>query len=708
MKTFKSLFVGCLILTFLLTNSLALQDNKPQNSEDPNVVRIGVKLVQVDAVVVDKQGNVVNNLQPEDFEIYEDGKKQEITNFSFIAFPRSEKASSEANTTLISKAEKLPALPLKPEQVRRTIALVVDDVCISQESIIQVRQGLKKFIDEQMREDDLVAILRTGSGIGALQQFTNNKQKLQKDIARLVWSPNGCGRLVAVDPINNSPALNLDKSRENRSDNPPDRTLARVNPEDLRNEAFTIGTLGAVSYIVKGLKDLPGRKSVVLFSDGLQIFAPDRDSNRVRESFNRLTDLANNSSVVFYGIDARGLQTLGITAGDSINGAPIGAGSRGISRSADPNFTTIAAETSLRQSRFFDSQEGLNLMARDTGGLFIRNTSDMAKALDRVVQDQSGYYLLGYVPDEERINKDSKLKTSTFHKLEVKLKKSGLTVRSRTGFLANTEPASSKPLSPTEQLSKAIVSPFSSSGLSLKLTATFLNDAQAGNYLQALIYIDGKDLVFKKSNEGQQAQIDIVGLLFGDNGNVVDQESNSITISLNEDGYQQALKNGIVQTVNLPVKKPGSYQFRIAVRDASSSQVGSASQYIEIPDISKGAFHLSGIVIAGRDRSNPEAVDPMASPAVRKFKKGMVMDFGYLIYNAQQKNSSTALEAKTILYKDGLAITNSDLKPLELGQQPDLKRIVTGGQLNISKDFQPGSYLLQVIVLDKNGKKDKN
>lgn len=141
-----------------------------------DVVKISTTLIQIDATVTDKKGNAVRDLKAEDFEIYENGKKQEITGVTFVA---GEKQPVIKNS---DKTEKnpLPVMPdeIKPEQIRRTIALVVDDLTLSFESTYYVKRALKKFVDEQMQNGDLVAIIRTGGGIGALQQFTSDKRVL--------------------------------------------------------------------------------------------------------------------------------------------------------------------------------------------------------------------------------------------------------------------------------------------------------------------------------------------------------------------------------------------------------------------------------------------------------------------------------------------------------------------------------------------------
>src|SRR5258707_11444426 len=92
--------------------------------------------------------------------------------------------------------------------------------------------------------------------------------------------------------------------------------------DQFREDVFAVGTLGALSYVVRGLRELPGRKSVLLVSDGIKIFNRDDPgrSDRVLEALRRLTDQANRASVVVYTMDARGLQTLGLTAADNTSG----------------------------------------------------------------------------------------------------------------------------------------------------------------------------------------------------------------------------------------------------------------------------------------------------------------------------------------------------------------------------------------------------
>src|SRR5690242_7129825 len=230
----------------------AMGQQKPADDKD-DVVKIRTNLVQVDAVVT-KDGKPVTNLTADDFEIYEDGRKQTITSFAYI----SNVPSSARNTTVASaplkdsapdRAGATPPPPVEPVQrdaARRTIAIVVDDLGISAETMGQIKTRLHKFLAEELQPNDLIAIIRTGGTVGALQQFTTDKRRLSRAVDQLRW--NVCSRMgLSIIPrvesvgdpacYDDSPALSLK----------------------------------ALRYILESMGRLPGRKSMVLLSDNLSI-----------------------------------------------------------------------------------------------------------------------------------------------------------------------------------------------------------------------------------------------------------------------------------------------------------------------------------------------------------------------------------------------------------------------------------------------------
>ncbi len=662
-------------------------------------MRITTNLVQVDAVVTDKSGKVITDLKPDEVEIYEDGRKQKITNFQYY-LSESPATVAPARTSAAKPDPNNPPVPptkLRPEDVRRTIALVVDDLGLSFQSTNYVRRALKKFVDEQMQAGDLVAIIRTSGGMGALQQFTSDKRQLYAAIERVKWNANGRAGSGVFSPLESKPpadpGLKLD----------PDKAQQEI--DQLREDVFSVGTLGALSYVVGGLHDLPGRKSILLVSDGLKIFdRDDRSSNdRVLRTMERLIDQANRASVVIYTMDARGMVWFGLQAADSTSGM-------------SPE--VVADELSNRSADFFESQNGLNYLAQETGGLAIRNTNDLSAGIKRVLADQRGFYLIGYRPDESTF--DPRLGRRKFHNLKLKVTRPGnFTVRMRNGFYGvsdeDKEPA---PKTLAQQLTGALVSPFGATGVKLQLTSLFANDPKVGSFMRSVLHVDGSDLTFTdEPDHTHKLVFDVLAMTFGDNGIPVDQSGRTYTLKITDEWYKRIQRDGLVYSIVVPIKKPGAYQLRMSLRDSVSERIGSASQFIEVPDLKKNRLALSSLTLTGRylnaatsgspdssattdegwDKGNAEA-----SPAVRHLSRGMALDYGYFVYNARSDKATARPQITTQvrLFRNGQAVFTGRVQPFDMTGQTDLTRLQARGRILLGADLVPGEYVLQIIVTD--------
>ena len=721
MKT--RLLLAILLVTRLLAGGLAQQPtptpppvpvlkSEPQKPDD-DVVKITTNLVQVDAVVTNKDGKAVTDLKPEEVQIFEDGKPQKITHFAYNA------AGTAAATTTIKPAatkkvdELAPPVvtaPLKREDVHRTIAIVVDDLGLSFESISLVRRAMKKFVDEQIQPGDLVAIIRTAGGAGALQQFTSDKRQLYAAIERVKYNLMGradTGAFAAIRP----PDLKI----------PDEQASRNQTAENFREEVFSIGTLGTVRYVVRGLQDMPGRKSVLLLSDGLKIFNPGdpNGTSRVQEALESLSELANRASVVIYTMDARGLPPFGLQAQDNVQmSAPVGrfpglGGPTGVARSV----REVDQIMTIRRNSFYESQNGLNYLAQQTGGLAIRNTNDLSGGIQRVLEDQRGYYLIGYRPEESTFEEKSGRRK--FHHLTLKVTRPGkYNVRMRNGFFGISD-EEIKPAQKTaaQLLLNAIQSPFGSSGVHLQLTSLFANDAANGSFMRSFLHIDVRDLSFKYGPNGtHECVFDVLAMTFGDNGVAVDYTGQTYTIQLPEAEYRRAMQEGLIYNVTVPVKKPGVYQFRMALRDTTTDRIGSVNQIIEVPDLGRNRLALSGVLLSGKTitgggNANPtaqdgkvaSASDPEASPAVRRFRQMMRLEYGLLVYNAglDKVSGKPQLTTQVRLFQDGKQVFSGDALPFNLAGQTDLSRLVVAGALELGTDLPPGEYIFQIIVSDK-------
>ncbi len=727
---------------------------KPTPADMDEVVRITANLVQIDAVVTDRGGKQITDLSPADFEVYEDGRPQQIKNLTYVTLQPDPHAPTPAAASAAAAARKdptaMPAPPvqLRPEQVRRTIALVVDDLGLSFESTHFVRNSLHKFVDEQMQPGDLVAVIRTGAGVGALQQFTTDRQLLHAAIDRVRWNATGRAGISIfgaigddsfhivpeanshsdfTKPIQPEASLEATAGQPLRTDGV--ETATNVNTNQYREELFTVGTLGALNFVVRGLRELPGRKSVVLMSDSLEVFNANGSNFRTAEGLRRLIDFANRASVVFYTIDARGLLNTADTAANSLSGATSGGG--GEITATGLSGAKIMQELTSKSLDILVAQEGMSYLANQTGGFLVRNNNDIAQGISRVLTDQKGYYLLGYRPDESTF--DPVTGRRNFHRLEVRVKRAGLNVRTRSGFYGiateNTRPVNR---TRAQQLLSAITSPFASGALDLRLTSIFLNDPNYGTFVRSLIHVNGNSLTFTDEPDGgHKASVDVAAMTFDDTGLAVDQRLRTETVVVRGDEYNAALRNGLTFGINLPIKKPGAFQLRVAVRDAATEKVGAANQFIAVPNLSKNRLTLSGLYLASNPgqappngaaqaaaHANPPPgvnaaegqigeQDPQAGPAVRRFRPGMVIDYGYEAYNVRLDSASGRphLQTQVRLFHENQQVFAG--KVLNIAGQPGAKRVVAFGHLQLGQNLSPGDYVLQVIVTDVASGKDK-
>src|SRR5262249_46728919 len=276
------------------------QDSAPQSPPAPQqgheVVRITTQLLQVDAFVIDKKGKHVEDLTEGDFELLVDGKKQQLTHFSHVSLPavRREPAAKKKDDLIIAP-ESMPTRQIAPEEVRRTIAFVVDDMGLSPSSMALARETLRKFVSEQMQDGDLVAIIRTGSGLGLLEQFTSDKRILYTAIEKLVWNP--LSRDMMPTFADTSGANEMDAAQAEQQ---AEQQAVADSFAEFQETSFTTGTLGATSFVVRSLRNFPGRKSVILLSDGFRINSKtnnDNSTQQVLQSLQNLVELANRSSV---------------------------------------------------------------------------------------------------------------------------------------------------------------------------------------------------------------------------------------------------------------------------------------------------------------------------------------------------------------------------------------------------------------------------
>lgn len=693
----------------------ASTQSPPTAKSGQEVVRITTQLVQVDAVVTDKKGKHVEDLAEGDFELLVDGKKQQLTHFSHVSLPTGPREpAARKKGDLVVAPESMPTRQIAPEQVRRTIAFVVDDMGLSPPSMELARETLRKFVGEQMQDGDLVAIIRTGSGLGMLEQFTSDKRILYTAIEKLAWNP--LSRDMMPTFADTSGADEMDAAQAEQQ---AEQQAAADSFDEFVDTSFTTGTLGATSFVVRSLRNFPGRKSVILLSDGFRINSRtnnDNTTNQVLQSLENLVEQANRSSVVIYSIDAKGLQPF--MPGADVGGRP----------------SATAHSDALQTAQ--EALEGLNFLSQQTGGFTVVNTNDLNIGIEEALYDQQSYYLLGFDPEDEKFDRRR-------HSIKVKVNRPGLRVRTRSSFfgVSDGERENATPAAPKtrgQQILSALIAPMGARDLSLRMTPYFFNSSKEGPIVRALFHIDCSKLTFKDGPDGQKRlDLDLAAFAFDEEGVTADLNAHRLVLNFDEKRYREALAEGLAYRADFQLKKPGAYQFRAVLRDGESGRTGSASQFIRLPDLNKNRLALSGLVMttpkavagsasndsgasavttapspASPERAEKEADknsqsgDLQATPYVRKFPRSGWVQYGVAVYNAtaDKKTGLPQITVQAEVYRDGKPAYRLSPRSLEFSPRVNPKRFDYVGRLRLN-DFPAGDYLLHLIVTDGLAKK---
>jgi VWFA-related protein len=589
--------------------------------------------------------------------------------------------------------------PITREQVRRTIVVVVDDLGLSVQGMNETRLALRRFVDTGLLPTDLVAIVRTGESNGLLQSLTNDRGALEAAVDALRY--NLCSRkdVSPLDDVNQSGGSSPGLMRLAESTRSEGGGLHCMIP--------TAASLNALNLVVQAARDMPGRKTVIFASEGfgeLEFGTHPRtfsgqDTRNVRDAIERVIDQAARSGVVIYAIDSTGLQTGGLRASDNIYSAET-------SQNSDAMSAMARRLAATRQRDIFDAQESLTYLAEQTGGFAVVNTNDLGAGLSRISHDVRDYYVIGYEPDQDTFA--PKGKPPRLHTITVNVKRAGVRVRTRKGFIGESDPERpSGPPTPAEELVRAAISPFSAATIALHATNLPGYSRERGLFVRTVLHLDAHALTFSTDAGGTRtATADLVGLVFNSDGAQVRDISTGFDVTLEHRAAEQAMKKGLVYTMRVPIEEPGGYQLRYAVRDRRFGAIGSVGGFVNVPDVPGGAFALSGLVLrAGERTALNESIDSdrfsvRAADARRVYAAGTPLSYSYEIYNA-----GTAVQAVTSLWRGTEKVTS--LPSDTLVPPADGGPFATAGGLTLADDLPAGTYVLQVAATSDDPKDAK-
>lgn len=688
-----------LALILLAAVTLAQSPRQKQKAEPEAVVRISTKLVQIDVAVTDKNDQIVRDLKLENFELFEDGRKQEVRFIEFVDLTTGRRTKDvrqdpRAAPSVVKPEE--PAADVTAASLKRVVAFVVDDLTMPSKDLVTVRQMLANFVDNRMGPNDLVAIVRSVGGRGLLQQFTADRNLLRRAIAALnptshpfsVFSGNDPLRVQDIQPAGDAGASDLSGGAVD---------VESVN--DDTNQTFrALMALSTTNFVVESMKDLPGRKSLVLLSGGLPLFGSRAGviTGNVSFFFTQLADNATRSGVVINTMDVRGLNA---TPGVGSFADDPGKSGLGVQRPGEGRFGQ-SLDPTIKIDKPLDALEGrlgLRALSDATGGVTVVNTNNFEAGLGKALNRGSGYYLLAYTPENE--NFDGK-----FRKLQVKVRRDGVKVYTRDGYLAREDKIQTVSLTKEEEILRAARSPLASSEVEVSANILFKQLPENKAAIDVHLLIDASNLHFKQEAGKYQTSFEIAGFVFDQYGKPRGGFNETVNANLTPESYRHALATGMSYAASTTLP-PGYFQLRVVVREAGTGSLGTLSRYLEIPDLTSGRLTMSSIFLYAANPAAGANSQPEPLLALRQLSRRQDLRYAALIYNPKLDKGKPQLTSQLIVSQGGSVLFREPEQPVEVPANSNAQ-IVKLGQLALAK-VKPGRYTLTLVINDQLADKKK-
>jgi VWFA-related protein len=640
-------------------------------AQQPPTFKVRVDFVEVDAVVTDREGRLVRDLKKEDFQVLEDGKSQTITNFTHVDIP-----VDKENRPLFA------ASPIEPDVKTnekpfdgRVYVMVVDDLHTRFGRTVRVKTAAKQFIERRLGANDLMAVVHTAGSTDSNQEFTSNKRLL----------------LAAVDKTH---GRKLDSATANKTNEYNNTRGIRQqgdplnDPDDMERGFNARTTLETLRSVAEWFGSVRGRRKAILFvSEGIDYDIYDiiaqsgsnhQSASTVLDATREAIGAATRSNVAIYGIDPRGLTDLG---------------DESIEIGSFPDDTSLGVGQGSLQNELRLSQDSLRTLSEETGGFAVVNRNDFSTAFQRIVEDNSSYYVLAYYPPDARPGRA--------HKIDVRVTRPGLTVRARKAYLTpkKADPPKVTGTNPsTPELRDALDSPLPVSGLTMDVFAAPFKGTPP-NARCCSASSRGRDMKVDPNSKILLSYIAIDA-----NGKVRGGNTDSLTLTNLKPESKARIEQSGLRMLNRMDLPAGKYQLRIAAHDPAGGNVGSVQYDLEVPDYAKAPFSMSGLVLtSGSGTAFPtvkadEQLKPMLPGppiALRAFPQNDEIVLSTEVHDSAGLTPHKVDIVTTVTTDEGKVLFKTD----EMRDSSDLggKRGGYGYTTRVPmKDLALGSYVLKV------------
>lgn len=702
--------IATLLSGLLVVSAQTPQTQQPTQTAVPavpavpkGVVKFGAttQLVVVDVTVKDKSGNPIKGLKPADFNITEDGRKQDIKFFTYqeleeTATPpepvpaRPPAPAPAPQATVVKPVTANQIAPAKPGEVkykdRRLLVMFFDMTSMPIQDQIRAQTAARKFLQTQMTPSDLVAVMTFASDLKVLQDFTDDGDALAKVIKGLTL---GEGSDLAVDGATGA-------------DNEEDVGAAYTADDSEFNIFNTDRKLAALESAARMLGALPEKKALVYFASGVSKTGVDNEA-QLRGTINA----AIRNNVAFFPIDARGLVATA-PLGDATKASPGGGGM----------YSGSSARS--QQSSAQRSQDTLYTLAADTGGKALIDNNDLALGIVQAQKEISSYYILGYYSANEKLDgRYRRIKLQPAPELQAKVGK----LDYRQGYFAGKEFGKFNSTDKERQLQEALMLGDPMTDLSVALEVDYFRMARDRYFVPVTVKIPGSELELARGKGVESTKLDFIGEVRDSKGTVQGNVRDYQEIKLKGDTLGQLTKRTLAYDTGFTLP-PGSYTLKFLTRENETGKMGTFETKFVVPDLTTQVKYLpiSSVVLSNQRQNlstalataekdkkllaqNPLVQDnqKLVPSVTRVFKQGQDL---FVFLEAYQPDAQTTqpLVASVSFYRG--KVKAFETAPLQITEGLDAKTKALPIRFSVPLGkLQPGRYTCQVSVLDPQAQK---
>jgi len=698
------------------------QQAQPQSDQSQKLpvspIRVTSELVLANVVVHDKTGKLVRDLKKENFTLYEDGKKQEISTFDVENVDALITAGAAEATVTGEVAESAAVLKKSDASIldardRRVIVLFFDFSAMEPDQIDRSVDAAKKYIGTQMQPADIVALISLSTNMRVDLDFTADKPKILSVLSAYSSAQGEGAQMGDTGSAEGTP-----------------ETGGAYTPDDTDYNTFSADwKLLALQSIMQALGKIQQKKSLVYFSNGISQTGNDNQS-----ALRAATAAAVKNNVSIYPVDIRGLQAFS-PGGEAQNASLHG-------QSA---YSGAAVLNDLNNNAA--SQETLATLAADTGGKAFFDSNDFSGVFSQVQKDTSAYYVLGFTSTNP-------LKDGKYRRLRVVVDRPDVKIEYRPGYYAGRDFLHLSKADRETQLEDELAADLPQTDVPLYAGTAYFRQDESHYYLAVSLVVPGSQIPFVQEKDKDNATIDVIGevRLSGKGRVPVGQLRDTVRLAL--DSTQQVRRKNVQYNTSF-VLAPGSYHLKFIVRENQTGRMGSFETDVQIPDLRKAPLRMSSVVLsslrapvtnAPKKNHNPLIQDQtqLVQNVTHVFSRDQHLYLQYEIYdpargrvavapqasapngNAATNGSATAYPALAAPATNGTNASESQAKPahesihvltsIEFLQgntkayesrqivateitAPERKAVVFQIDLPL-QSFKPGLYICQVNVID--------